>query len=190
MRKLLTLTIPMLFAIFCSHAQLLNKIFTGSAFSTSLARVIENYETNYLYIQGEALPTDDVRDIFLSSLSITGASRCVIYRFHSTEDTTASWQALLYTGEDFKEASKVYTNSFKQMKQTKFFAAGISNGLDGELVAPTDALRFTSSVLRPVVPTDLYKNFIAEIEMINTIEGWTVQLNLHSRKDDDERYQK
>ena len=190
MRKLLTLIIAFLFTHLCSPAQLLQKILPNNGFSTSLAKVVENYETNYLYIQGGALPSDDVRDIFLSSLSIPGASRCVIYRFHSTEDTTASWQALLYTGEDFKQASKVYTNTFKQMKQIKFSAGGISNGLDGEMIAPTDAIRFTSSLLRPVVPCALYKNFIAEIEMINTIEGWTVQLNLHSRKDDDERYQK
>ena len=119
MRKLLTLIIALLFAHLCSPAQLLQKILPNNGFSTSLAKVVENYETNYLYIQGEALPLD-IRDIFLSSLSIPGASRCVIYRFHSTEDTTASWQALLYTGEDFTEASNVYKNTFKQMKQTKF----------------------------------------------------------------------
>ena len=64
----------------------------------------------------------------------------------------------------------------------------IKNSFEGNLSSPTDELRFTTTILRPAIYSEIYKNFIAEIEMINTIEGWTVQLNLHSRKADSEKY--
>lgn len=187
MRKLLTLTIAMLLIQASSKSQI--KINPPNQFSATVARVVENYQTNYGNIQGAALPSDDGRDVFQSTISLPGATQCVIYRFHSVEDTTASWQAILYSGEDFKEASRVYKNSFRQLKQAKFKEGLTQNSLQGEMVAPTESLRFTTSILRPTVESPIYKNFIAEVEMINTLDGWTVQLNLHSRKDDDKRYQ-
>ncbi len=187
MRKLLTLSIAMLLIQLSSTAQIKN--LPPNQFSVTVARVVENYQTNYGNIQGAALPPDDGRDVFQSTISLPGATQCVIYRFHSVEDTTASWQAILYSGEDFKEAAKVYKNTFRQLKQAKFKEGSTQNSLEGEMVAPRESLRFTTSILRPAVESPIYKNFIAEVEMINTLDGWTVQLNLHSRKDDDKRYQ-
>lgn len=189
MQKLLTLSAAMLLFANTSHSQLLSKVIPPSAFSQSVSAIVENYSNNYHQIQGESLPADEDRDIFLSTVSLPGTSKCVIYRFHSEQDTTASWQALLYSGEDYKEAVKAYKNSFRQLKQTKFNVGITKVSFEGELEAPSEALRFTSSVLRPSVTSGVYKNFIAEIELLNSIDGWTVQLSLHSRKADTERYQ-
>ncbi len=189
MRKLLTLSIALLLIQTSSHAQPINNTSPEDQFSAIIARVVENYQTNYGNIQGAALPADDDRDIFQSTIKLPGATQCVIYRFHSVEDTTASWQAILFSGEDFKEASRIYKNTFRQLKQARFKEGMTQHSLKGEMVAPTESLRFTTSILRPSGETAIYKNFIAEIEMINTVDGWIVQLNLHSRKDDNKRYQ-
>ncbi len=189
MQKIFTLSVALLLIINFSYGQLLSKITPPNPFAQSLSAIIENYQNNYFAIQGEALPPDQDRDIYKSTIGLPGASSCVIFRFHSAEDTTASWQAVLYNGEDFNEASRVYKNSFKYLKQTKFKEGIKSNSFEGSLETPTEYLKFTSSILRPAVYTEGYKNFMAEIEMINTIDGWTVQLSLHSRKADTERYQ-
>jgi hypothetical protein len=189
MRKLLTLSIALLLISASLQAQLFNKVLPVSPFTEKLSQLVENFQNNYTHIQGEALTPDEDRDIYQSTLRLPGAIQCVIYRFHSVEDTTASWQAILYTGEDFKEASKIYKNTFRQLKQTRFRQGPTQNALEGDLVTPTESLRFSTSTLRPVERTGIYKNFMAEIEMINTMDGWTVQLNLHSRKDDEKRYQ-
>lgn len=189
MRKFLTLSVAVLLLLNSSQAQLINKVLPVSPFSQSVAMIVENYSNNYRQIQGEALPADDDRDIFLSTVSLPGITKCVIYRFHSNEDSSASWQALLYSGEDFKEAVKVYKNSFRQIKQTKFNVGITRLSFEGEIEAPSEVLRFTSTVLRPSIATGIYKNFVAEVEILNSVEGWTVQLSLHSRKEDTERYQ-
>jgi hypothetical protein len=187
MQKLLTLSTALLLMLNVSYAQLHNRLLSPNPFAESLSKVIENYQNNYLHIQGQPLTPDEDRDIYQSTIALPGASQCLIYRFHSTEDTTASWQAILYSGEDFKEASKVYRNSYKHLKQTKFKVGITNNGFEGQMENPSEDLRFTSSILRPATYTETYKNFMAEIEMINSIDGWVVQLNLHSRKEDTER---
>lgn len=189
MRKFLTLAIALLSSPCVMQAQMLRKVLPTSAFSAAVCKVIENFQNNYGSIQGAPLPPEGDRDIFISTVSVPGASRCVIYRFHSVEDTTASWQGTLYTGEDFREAAKIYKSTYKHLQQSTFNEAGAQNGLEGEFIQPTESLRFTTSILRPAKESTIYKNFIAEVEMVNTLDGWTVQLNLHARKDDDKRYQ-
>ncbi|RYY51137.1 MAG: hypothetical protein EOO06_01605 [Chitinophagaceae bacterium] len=134
------------------------------------------------------MSADEGREIYRSTVAIPGATEAVIYRFHSKEDTTASFQAILFEGESFKEAAKVYKQTFRQIKGTKFNAGFEKTSFNGSMEEPTENLRFSSSQLRPDLSTGAYKHFIAEVEMINSIDGWKVQLNLHSRKDDDSRY--
>ncbi len=187
MQKLLTFTLLLL--AYTSHAQFYKKVLPGSNnISSAVANITENFQNNYYNIQGEALPPDEGRDIFRSTVLIPGATEQVIYRFHSKEDTTASFQAVLYEGESFKEAAKIYKQTFRQVKSTKFNGGFEKISFSGNMEEPTENLRFTSSQLRPDVSGGAYKNFIAEIELIYAMDGWKVQLNLHSRKNDDERY--
>ena len=189
MLKSFFLSLALCLLIQFSQAQLLNKVLPTSPFADSLSKVVENYQQNYLGIQGLALQPDEDRDIFASTIGLPGASSCVIFRFHSKQDTTASWQAVLYEGEDFKDASKAYRAAIKNLKQTKFTVGVRKLSFAGEVVNPTENLRFTTSIFEPTESTDLYKNFKAEVEMLNSMEGWIVRLNLHSRKPDTDRYQ-
>ncbi len=188
MQKSISLAIAMLLLLNAGQAQFYKKILPGNNISSAVANITENFQNNYYNIQGEELPADEGREIFRSTVVIPGATQAVIYRFHSKEDTTASFQAILYEGESYKEAVKIYKQTFRQVKGTKFNAGAEKISFSGSMEEPTENLRFTSSQLRPDVSSGAYKHFIAEIELINSVEGWTVQLNLHSRKDDTERY--
>lgn len=188
MFRLLTFSLAILLSQSTS-AQLFNKVLPANGFSSAVSKVVENYPNNYVAIQGEILPADEDRDIFRSIIIPPGANQCVIYRFHSKEDSTASWQCILYEGETFAEAAKIYKNISRQMKQVTFKMGDTKNIFVGEIIEPNESLRFTTSIFRPEIKSPAYRNFMAEIEMINSFTGWTVQLNLHSRKEDNEKYQ-
>ena len=188
MQKLLTLVAALFLLCNISTAQFYKKIMPGNNISAAVASITENFQNNYHRIQGDELPADEGREIYRSTVTVPGASHAVIYRFHSKEDTTASFQAILYEGESYKEAAKIYKQTFRQVKGTKFNGGAEKISFDGSMEEPTEELRFTSSRLRPDVTAGAYKNFIAEVELINSVDGWKVQLNLHSRKNDEERY--
>jgi hypothetical protein len=188
MQKMLTLIGAMVFISLSSPAQIMKSVIGGNNIGGAVANIAENFQNNYRNIQGEALPPDEGRDVFRSSIAVPGASHSLIYRFHSKEDSSAAFEALLYEGESFKEASKIYRQSFKQLKNVKFNTAYGKLSFSGDMEEPTESLRFTSSLLRTDSDTKPYKYFMAQIELLNSVEGWKVQLSLHSRKDDEERY--
>ena len=186
MKKLITLSLLMLLLNAAAEAQFA-RLNSQPAYNTTLSTIIESFQSNYYGIQGQALPPDEDRNIFESAMCLPGASRCVIYRFFSKEDTTAGWQAVLYNGDDEKEAIKQYNNAFRQLKKTKIVLGMYKYSFDGVLQAPDPNLRFTSSLLRPDIDAGIYKNFIAEVEMVSDMFSWEVRLNLHCRKDDAKR---
>ncbi|MFT3980758.1 MAG: hypothetical protein QM687_09840 [Ferruginibacter sp.] len=189
MRKLLTLLTISFLTATASDAQLLKSVLPGgNSIGNAVATVAENFQNNYYNIQGEQLPPDEGRDVFRSNIKIPGSSYSLIYRFHSQEDSSAAFEALLYEGESYKEAAKAYKQAFRQIKGTKFNSTLGKISFDGKMEEPTETLRFTSSLLRTDSDSKPYKYFMAQIEMLQSIEGWKVQLSLHSRKDDDERY--
>lgn len=188
MQKLLSLAAAVFLLASAGQAQFYKKIMPGNNISSAVASITENFQNNYYRIQGEELTPDEGREIYRSTVAVPGASQAVIYRFHSKEDTTASFQAILYEGESFKEAARIYKQTFRQVKGTKFNGGAEKLSFDGNMEEPTESMRFTSSRLRPGVTGGTYKNFMAEVEILNSVEGWKVQLNLHSRKDDEARY--
>ena len=158
------------------------------SFSDSLSMVINDAGHNYYTIQGVALTSETDRDSYQSKVTLPGSSLCMIYRYHSTQDTSASWHAIMYKGEDYKEAVKSYKNTFRLVKKTKFMLNSKSIHFEGAMDEPDESLRFTVSTLRTSSQVIGYDNFIAEVEMVNSYDGWEVHLNIQKRKNDTERY--
>jgi hypothetical protein len=112
----------------------------------------------------------------------------MIYRYNSKVDSTASWQAIMYKGESYKDAAKVYKNTFRLVNKARIHSSELSAGFSGQMEEPTEDLRFTTSSLQLTSKNELYRNYVAEIELLNTMDGWEVHLNLHYKRDDKEKY--
>jgi len=127
-------------------------------------------------------------DVYKSSISLPGAQHCVIYRFHSKTDTTASWQALMYDGENYKEALKAYKNSCKMVDRCRVtLSNGTSASFSGKMEEPDANLRFSSTSYKLNTKETVYEKFYAEVELLNTgIDSWEVHVSLQSKKEDDE----
>ena len=173
-----------------THAQFYKTILPApDSFTDSLERIVEDFRYNFYPIQGRQLVSEGMVDIYQSNRGIPGAAHCTIQRYHSEEDTTASWQAVMYDGESFDEALKVYKKTFKHIKKAKIKSAERSQySFSGNLEVPTESVRFTVTPLRLNTTDPEYKYFYAVVEINNNYDGWVVHLNLHSRKDDQEKY--
>jgi hypothetical protein len=157
-------------------------------FSDSLFKIVDGYRTNFASVQSRQLPSMPDADMYLSTTCLPGSMNCVILRYHSVEDKTASWQALVYAGESFEEALKAYKNTFSQVKKSRMHSiAGKPASFEGSMENPDENVRFAVSSLRLKTEDALYRNLAAEVELVGTYDGWEVHLNIYTKKRLDNR---
>ena len=186
MKKTLIL---LLFIVSCTsfcQAQFYKSVLPSPEFSNALEKIVLDFRINFASIRGNALTSEGEAESYESTVKLPGASECVIYNYHSKADTTASWQAVMYRGDNYKEASRAYENVFRLVKksQVKWIDKTLV-GFSGEMEKPAEQLRFTVSTLRFSLDDNRYKDFEADVEMVSTYDGWEVHLNLQTKHPDD-----
>jgi len=187
MKKTL-LTTFLCIVVFLSHAQIIKPaIKANNAFADSLTEIVTDYSNNFKNIQGDLLPAEIDADTYLSKIGLPGATGCVIKRYHSVVDNSASWQAVLFTSDSYEEAVKYYKKVFTQIKKIKVKGINSSTGVfEGTMEKLDENVRFSVSSLRLKTPDFRYRNFAADIELVNNYDGWEVHLNLYKKKKDTE----
>jgi hypothetical protein len=125
-----------------------------TGFAKALQTILLDYPNNFHGINGELLISQGEYEHYASTVSIPGAESCVIGRYHSYADTTASFQAVLYRTDNFEEASKQYRSLFKQLKSSPItLIDGSKYYLNGEMGKLDESLDFTVSTMVFPMPT-------------------------------------
>lgn len=186
MKKLLLLFVCCLTFIF-TNAQFYTSFLPSPGFNDSLTRVVMDFKQDYKNLQGIELMPQPGMEVYQSKIGLPGALHCAIYRFHSQIDTSASWQAIMYDGDSYEAAFKMYKNTYRLVNKSriKWFDRSIASFI-GSLEKPLENTSFASSQLQLNVTDPRYKNFYAEIEISKGDNGWVVCLSLHNKKDDRE----
>lgn len=170
-----------------SKSQFYKSFMPSGAFTDSLGAVVGDFRHNFHNLQGERLLSGDDREIYRSAAGLPGSIDCIIYRYHSVMDSAAGWQAVMYRGDDYKEAIKMYKNTFRLVKKARLYNADrIGMGFTGEMDEPNENLRFAVSTLYAKSSDRVYDKFVAEIEIVTVYSGFEVHLNLHNKRDDKE----
>ncbi|MCW3111862.1 MAG: hypothetical protein JWR18_258 [Segetibacter sp.] len=184
MRK--TLFVLLLLSTTLTRAQFYKSVIPSPEFSTALEKIVLDFRLNFSTIQGNSLSNHGDAETYESIIKLPGARECIIYKYHSKIDTTASWQAIMYKGDSYKEASRIYENVFRMVKKSQVRWIDKSYvSFNGEMEKPTEDLKFTSSTLLFSLDDKRYKNFQADVEMISTYDSWEVHLNLQTKNPDD-----
>ncbi len=185
--KKLILTFACTFIFFFTQAQFYKSLLPSPEFNDSLTKVVIDFRNNFKKIQGKELTQQVGMEVYQSKISLPGAAHCAIYRYHSKIDTTASWQAIMYNGNDYEEAVKVYKNTCRLVNKSRIKWIDRSTAsFTGNMEKPDANVPFANTMLQLNVSDPRYKNFYAEIEMASGGNGWEVHLNLHAKKDDTE----
>lgn len=189
MKKAITLLLLFLCLQQVTKAQFYKSNKPIEPFSDSLAVIVQDFKKNFSTIQGKQLSSQGEKDVFRSTVTLPGATNCAIFRFHSLEDTTASWQAIMYEGDSYEDAVKIYKSTFLQLIKSKMkWVDNSTISFMGKLEIPEENIRFTVTPLRLSIIDLPFCRFYGEIELINTYDGWEVHLNLHNKKNDAEKY--
>lgn len=156
---------------------------TDAAFADALNKVIQDYTSNFVHIQGSKMPVDVDADSYKSKICLPAAIGCKIMRYRSIEDNSANWQAGLYEGESFEDAFKLYKKVFSQVKKTAVKGVATSSaGFDGKMESVDENIGFAVSTLRLKTTNRAYKDLVVEVEMASNYTSWEVKLNVYTKK--------
>lgn len=186
MRKIFFALLCILLSNFCS-AQFYKAVLPSPDFSNALEKIVLDFRINFSSIQGNNISNQNETDTYESTIKLPGAVECFIYRYHSKADTSASWQGIMYRGDNNNEATRIYENVFRLVKKTQIrWIDKTVAGFSGEMEKPKDNVRFAESILHFELDDERYKNFEANVEKVYTYDGWEVRLNLQRKKPDTE----
>ena len=165
-----------------SFAQWHKPVASSPGFSAALEKIVLDFRNNFRNIQGDVLQKEGETEIYESAVKLPGAVDCKIIRFHSALDTTASWQATLYKGEEYNEAINAYQNTFNFVKKSRLrWVDGSNVSFSGSIQPARNDVRFTVSTLQLLQDDERYKNFEAQVELVSNLDGWEVHVNLHKK---------
>lgn len=171
-------------------AQFYKSVLPSPEFTSGLEKIVQDFRFNFKNLKDTLLWDDGGTQTYQSSIKLPGAEECRVTYYNSKIDTTASWQAVMYKGSNFNEAMKAYQNTFRLVKKSHMKWLDHSPmRFVGEMEIPKEEIGFATSTLLLDFDDKRYKRFFAEVDLLNSgYDNWEVQLNLLTKKLDDERY--
>jgi hypothetical protein len=156
-------------------------------FPEAIDAVLGDVPYNLRHITGELLMAEGEIDNYTSIVGVPDAENCIVTRYHSMEDTTASWQAKMFSGGEFSEAARKYEQLYRQLQTcyVRLIDGSIFN-LVGVWEPAREGAPFTTSTLRIRTSDQRYKEVKVELELVYQLADWAVNINIVSKKPDDE----
>lgn len=158
----------------------------ASPFMDAIDSILHDFPQNLRHITGDLMLAQGEFENYASTVSLPGAEDCIITRWHSTGDTTASWQAKMYSGGDFAAAEKCYRQLFHQLQHCYLRLQDSSLAyLKGDWAPAKEDASFTTSILRLGIDDWRYQEVQVEVELVYLLADWAVRINIISKPPDD-----
>lgn len=157
------------------------------SFSIAIDSILRDFPNNLRNITGELVLAQGEFENYASMVELPGAENCTITRWHSIDDTTASWQAQMFKSDDFGEASKQYHELFRRLQRCYLkLVDGSIIYLNGDWEPAKEEAAFTTSTLRLMTGDWRYREVKIEVELVYLFSDWAVRINIVSKKRDDQ----
>lgn len=149
--------------------------------------VLEDLPDNLRHLTGELLLAEGEVENYASLVALPDAENCVVTRYHSVRDSTASWQARLLSGGDFNAAARKYQQLYQQLK-TCYLRLPDSSlfFLEGVWEPAREDIRFTTSTFRLRTDDVRYRDVMVQLELVYELADWSVNINIVTKRPDDE----
>jgi len=157
------------------------------SFDGAIDAVLRDLPFNLRNITGELVLAQGEFENYASIVELPGAEQCIVTRWHSADDTTASWQAKMLSGEDFDQASKSYHELFRKLQGCHLtLVDGSVIYLKGDWEPAKEGSSFTTSTLKLMTGDWRYRDVKVELELVYQLADWAVHINIVTKKRDDQ----
>ena len=157
-----------------------------NGFSADMKKVIEDYPSRFIHLMGEVKVQHEQTTEYECNLKINGAEEATITRYSSKRDGVVSWEAVMFTTDDFEEAKKKYKNYFSQLNNL-----GVTLGKDhfklrGIYEIPSDEKKFNSILfaIEPSAP-DMKKVKVELTLQYKAPMDWQVKVLVYDKERED-----
>lgn len=181
-----TLVLITFFSAFSFSAIGQLKLPVANGFTADMKKVIEDYPSRFIHIMGEVKVQHEQTTEYECNLKINGAEEATITRYSSKRDGVVSWEAVMFTTDDFEDAKKKYKNYFSQLNNL-----GVTLGKDhfrlrGVYEIPADDKKF-NSILFTIEPTapDIKKVKVELTLQYKAPMDWQVKVLVYDRERED-----
>lgn len=158
-----------------------------SPYAGAIDSILRDFPNHLRHITGELVLAQGEFDNYSSMVRLPGAADCVITRWHSTADSSASWQASMYRGDDFTAAERCYRQLFRQLENCYLRMEDSSLAyLKGSLEPAKEEASFTTSTLRLGIDDWRYREVQVDVELVYLLTDWAVRIDIVSKRPDDE----
>ena len=162
---------------------------TDYLFSRAIQTIYFDFANDFRSIQGDLVADEAEYEKYASVVELPGARECVITRFHSIIDTTASWQAIMMVTDEFSEARRVYRSVCNRINHSRLVLAdGSELFFKSEIEEADEDKRFITSYFYLPVGNTAFRNLKIEVEIIALLGEYRVQVNIHSKPADTLEY--
>jgi len=157
------------------------------AFPSAIDSVLRDFPYSFRHITGEMVLAQGEFENYASLVVVPESLSCVVTRYHSADDTTASWQARMFSSDDLDEANREYQQLYRQLKTCYVkMVDGSIFYLEGQWEPAKSGASFTTSTLRLMTGDWRYKDVKVELELVYLLADWAVNINIVSKLRDDE----
>ncbi|MDF2190197.1 hypothetical protein [Paraflavitalea sp. CAU 1676] len=186
MKKLTNLLLAVMALSLSAHAQFKSEP-SNAGFIKAVETIMGDFPYNYKHITGELVEATGDWHQYSSTVKIPGSEHCVVGLYHSEIDTTASWQALLFRSDNFSKAKSAYKKLYQQLNQCRLrMVDGSVYFLNGEFEDVSEGMDFVTSAFRIQTADERFREFHVELELLYQLDEWVVNVNMVSKKKDNE----
>lgn len=181
----------LLFATACffqSNAQLRLPGTGNPDVKNALEKVIAEFPKDFAGLKGEVIINNPQTVEYESLLSFKTAEKNVIIQ-HSGNKPIYSWQAQMFTVEEFDAAAKKYKTLYSQLKNMSIrLNRDYDYSLYGEYDKPDESKKFSSTVFNLLPNASNLPKVKVELSMQYELLEWKIYLLVYQKeKEDDER---
>ncbi|MDQ3279468.1 MAG: hypothetical protein M3Q06_14160 [Bacteroidota bacterium] len=191
MKKLTALLLlcgPIFFISTAVHAQLRLPGLSNSDMRQALEKVIADYPKEFATLKGEVLNNNPQTVEYASLLQFKSSEANTIIQY-SGKEPVYSWQAQMFTTEEFTEVEKKYKALYKDLRAiTLTLNRDYSYRLEGDYDTPSESRKFASSVFRLVPGATHLPKVKVELSLQYELMEWKIFLSVYKKeREDDER---
>ena len=151
----------------------------------ALEKVIGDYPKGFSNLKGEIINTNPQTVEYESLLPFKSAEKNIIIRY-SGKNPVYSWQAHMFSAEEFEVAEKKYKSLFGQLKGMNLkLNRDYDYSLSGEYDKPSESKKFSSTVFRLLPNASNLPKVKVELSLQYEFPEWKIYLLVYQKERED-----